>query len=299
MPSSDQLETPELLLRKTQSSHWYVEWMDAFSAHFHAVKKAIAAKTTPFQQVEIYETPKFGRLLVLDGDPQSSAFDEDIYHEALVHPALVTHPNPKNVLILGGGEGATLREVLRHSKVEKAVMVDIDGEVVDLCRKELPSYSKGAFEDRRTQLVIDDANKFLKDTSIRFDVVISDLTLPYPDTPSEGLVTEAFFGLIKNKMTPDAVFAMQASRTERGMNALFIHNIGVLKKIWKIVRPYHAFIPSFYSDWGYILASDKCDPIKLVPETVDQRLSAFSSSLHYYDGLLHPAMFTLPKELRC
>src|SRR5205085_12596997 len=124
-------------------------------------------------------------------------FDQDIYHEVLVHPALVPFPNPRSVLILGGGEGATLREALRHPGIEKAVMVDIDGEVVEICRKEIPRYSEGAFEDSRATLIIDDAKKYLETTRETFDCVISDLTEPNPDTPTHGLLTEAFFNMIK------------------------------------------------------------------------------------------------------
>lgn len=298
MSPLNQLDHPELLQKKGQNTHWYIEWMNSNAAHLHGLQKVVIAQKTRYQYVEIYQTVTFGKFLVLDGDPQSSEHDEDIYHEVLVHPALVSHPNPKTALILGGGEGATLREVLRHPSIEQAVMVDIDEEVVDLCKKELSSYSKGAFEDSRTKLIIQDANEFLRKTPDQFDTAISDLTLPYPNTPSEGLVTEEFFRAIKNRMKPDGVFAMQASRTERGMNQLFKHNIQTLKKIWKFVCPCRAFIPSFYSEWGFIVASDQHDPLKVSRETIDQRLGSFSSQLRYYDGLLHPALFVLPKELR-
>ena len=108
---------------------------------------------TEFQQVEIVESELFGRSLVLDGKTQSTERDEHIYHESLVHPAMAIHENPKQVFIAGGGEGGTLREVLSHRSVEKAVMVDLDPDVVNLCRQYLPKHHQGSFEDQRTTLI--------------------------------------------------------------------------------------------------------------------------------------------------
>lgn len=291
--------TLPLLEEKKTSWHWYVEWMSATSAHLHGVEKILHSSQTPFQKLELYQTRDFGKLLVLDGDPQSSEHDEDIYHEALVHPAMVTCSQPpKRVLIFGGGEGATLREVLRHPSVEKAVMVDIDDSVVKLCKKELPSYSDGAFEDRRTELLIQDAREYVRKTSEKFDCVISDLTEPFPDSPSQGLLTEEFFQTVKKVLQPNGVLAMQASHAVRGKNRLYIHFINTLKKVWPIVRPYRAFVPSFYSEWGFILASDKNDPLKMTAQTIDEKLRPIASHLKFYDGPTHHAIFTPLKELR-
>lgn len=278
--------------------HWYVEWMGPHAAHFHGVQQVLFAGESPFQKIHVYKTHPFGKLLVLDGDPQSSEFDEDIYHEVLVHPALVTHPEPRSVLILGGGEGATLREVLRHPSVEKVIMVDIDQTVVDLCKKELPEYSKGAFEDPRVTVYYEDANRFLEKTAGTFDCVISDLTEPFPDSPSAGLLTAQFFSRVKSRMARDGVFAMQGSHAARGKNELHIRHVRTLKPIWNTVRPYRAFVPSFYTEWGFILASDRFDPLKLSAEEVDRKLSGFARNLRYYDGLIHQAIFTVTKELR-
>ncbi len=281
-----------------EGNTYYVEWMGDKGAHLHHTRKNLYEAQTTFQHLNLYETFGFGKLLVLDGEPQSSEFDEDIYHEALVHPALVLSRNPESVLILGGGEGATLREVLRHLTVKKATMVDIDGEVVSVCKKELPGHSKGAFDDPRATVIIDDAIKFLKETTERFGCVISDLTEPDPETPSQGLLNEELFRLIKSKMKADGVFAMQASHATRGKNARHLQYISILKKVWKIVRPYRVFIPSFYSEWGFVLASDALDPLTLSAEEIDKKLAPIASALRYYDGRIHHAIFTPPKELR-
>lgn len=291
-------ETTLVVPSKKECRHWYVEWQENDSAHYHGVERQIFHGESPYQVIDIYQTKKFGKLLVLDGDPQSSEHDEDIYHEALVHPALVTHPNPRAILILGGGEGATLREALRHPQIEKIVMVDIDATVVDVCKKELPAYSNGAYDNPKVRLLIDDANKYLKETNEKFDCVISDLTEPFPESPTHGLLTKEFFTLVKSRMSADGVLAMQASHAGRGMNRLYLHHLQTLKGIWKTIRPYRAFIPAFYSEWGYILASDAHDPLVSTWQKIDEKLKPFASQLRYYDGRIHHAIFTPPKELR-
>jgi spermidine synthase len=112
-------------------------------------EEVLAAGRTPFQEYEIFVSSLWGMALILDGRLQSAELDEFVYHEALVHPALVAHPDPRRVLVMGGGEGATLREVLRHRPVSRAVMVDLDGELVEVCRRHLPSFHEGAFDDPR------------------------------------------------------------------------------------------------------------------------------------------------------
>src|SRR4051794_12198639 len=156
----------------------------------YEVTRVLAQATTAFQDVEIAETRAFGRALFLDGQPQSAVADEYVYHEALVHPALVSHPDPKRVLIAGGGEGATLREVLRHPGVERAVMVDIDGELVDLCREHLAEMHHGAFDDPRADVVIGDALAYLREHDERFDAVVIDLTDPSEEGPIGELYGE-------------------------------------------------------------------------------------------------------------
>ncbi|MEM4204315.1 MAG: methyltransferase domain-containing protein, partial [Candidatus Methanomethylicaceae archaeon] len=154
------------------------------------------------QQIDVLETEAFGRCLILDGRVQSAQSDEFVYHEALVHPAMVTHPDPRTVLILGGGEGATLREVLRHRTVERAVMVDIDPQVIEVSRRYLPEWSDGAFDDPRAELRIEDAVRYLQETRDRFDIIISDLTEPEPGTPSEPLLSREMFAAMRDCLKP-------------------------------------------------------------------------------------------------
>src|SRR6202171_6546069 len=161
---------------KTEHSQWYVEQFSPTELHQHAIEEISYACRTPYQSVAVMRTAAFGKMLVLDGDTQSSQADEKIYHESLVHPAMASVDDRSEVLILGGGEGATLREVLRDPSVRRCTMVDIDGQVVELAKQYLPEWSDGAFDDPRARVIIGDALRFIKEDGDRYGVVISDLT---------------------------------------------------------------------------------------------------------------------------
>lgn len=158
---------------------WFSEPLSKDLYQVSSIKKLEFSGKSDFQECDVMELGSFGRCLVLDNKMQSSECDEFIYHESLVHPAMLTHPNPKRVFIGGGGECATAREILRHSSVEQVIMVDIDGYVVDLCKKHLPSYHQNCFEDKRFKLIVDDAKKILEESpDDSFDVIIMDLADP-------------------------------------------------------------------------------------------------------------------------
>jgi spermidine synthase len=143
------------------------------------IEKEIFSGKSEFQKIEIFQAKEFGKILVLDGFVQLSTKDEFVYHEMLVHPAMICHKNPKNVLIIGGGDGGALREVVKYPARE-IYLVDIDKKVIEVSKKYLPSVSKGAFDDKRLKIFIEDASKFIKKYKNFFDVIIEDLTDPSP-----------------------------------------------------------------------------------------------------------------------
>ena len=149
-------------------SKWLHDEVSPDLVQLHSIKQVIYSGQTEFQSVDIIDTGSFGICLVLDGKIQSSERDEFIYHEALVHPAMLSHARPETVFIAGGGEGATLREVLFHSMVKRAVMVDIDEEVVKICQKFLPDHSRGSFQDKRIELHHVDARDYLTKSGDKF-----------------------------------------------------------------------------------------------------------------------------------
>lgn len=260
--------------------------------------KIIYEGRTKYQLVHIFANKVFGKMLFLDKKIQSAQVDEFIFHECLVHPAMLLHPEPKKVLILGGGEGATLREVLKHSSVKKAIMVDIDRELVDLCRQYLPEWSQGAFDDERTQLYFQDARHFVNKIKERFDVVISDLTEPLEGGPSVYLFTREFFSRIAATLTDDGIFVLQAGSADPSYHCFLASCARTLKEVFPIVRPYWTFVFSFSLPWGFILAAKKYDPLALSDKEINDRFRRrHLQRLNYLHPQLYAPIFVLPRYL--
>jgi spermidine synthase len=278
---------------------WFQDRVSRNLIQLHSIEEVLYRGKTRFQVAEIIRTGSFGKCLVLDGKIQSSEADEFIYHEALVQPAMVTHPCPEIVFIAGGGEGAVLREVLAHKTVKRAVMVDIDEEVVALCQKILPDYSQGSFQDKRTELVYTDARDYLANSGELFDIIIIDLPDPIEEGPAYRLYTQEFYKLVRDRLTVDGIISVQAgsaSLTEL-LNLASVNK--TLKSVFPVVSPYQLNVPCFGGPWGFCLASLKLDPLKLSPFEVDRRISGRQLiHLRFYDGLTHQGIFSLPKYLR-
>jgi spermidine synthase len=283
-----------------QSYKWFFEPTTAVEGHMHAIKRTIVETQTKFQHVEIMETPAYGKVLVLDGRIQSSQGDEFIYHEALVHPGMLAAESaPRSGLVIGGGEGATLREMLRYPSMAHAVMVDIDGEVVDLCKKHLPEMHQGAFEDARTELRHEDARVYLEKTSERFDFISIDLVEPLEEGPACLLFTKEFYTLVRDRLTPGGAMTMQAGMTKVGELGFFSAIHRTLREVFPVVAGYQTFISCFGTPWGFITATKKVDPMKQDRATVDRLIAdRIKGLLAYWDGHTHQHAFYLPKHIR-
>ncbi len=278
---------------------WFIDELSRDLVQIHGIKRILHDTTTKFQHAQIAETRTFGICLILDGKIQSGAKDEFIFHESLVHPAMLAHPDPQDIFIAGGGEGATLRDVLMHSTVKKAVMVDIDEEVVRLCRKYLPTFHRGAFDDRRAQVLYDDARKYIAETKSRFDVAVIDLVDPMEGGPASLLYSREFYQLVKNKLKPGGIMVVQSGQSGWINLQNFCAINRTLKGIFKIVCPYQVYVPSFVDMWGFHTASDNLDPTRLSPREINNRIALrLSGNLRSYDGIAHRGLFSLPKRLR-
>ncbi|MCL4458567.1 MAG: fused MFS/spermidine synthase [Chloroflexi bacterium] len=263
------------------------------------IENVLYGGQTRFQFIEVLDTTPYGLSLFLDEKLQSAELDEFIYHEALVHPSLVTHPNPQTVLIAGGAEGATLREVLKHSTVRRAVMVDIDEEAVRICQEYLPSWSKGAFQDRRVELLHLDARRYLEDTREVFDVIIVDVTDPIAGGPSCLLFTKEFYQLAYDRLGDDGLLATQAECINLNDLDYYLAIVNTLRSVFPIIFPYQAGIPSYGETWGFVSASKRYNPADLTKEMTDHILQERRClDLRYYDGLTHYSLSFLPKYLR-
>ena len=283
---------------KTELWHWYVEEFTPTEQHHHAVERVYYAGRTPFQSIGVIQTPVFGKMLILDGDTQSSQHDEKIYHESLVHPALAATRDRSEVLILGGGEGATLREALRHPDVRRVTMVDIDGEVVELSKHYLPEWSNGAFDDPRARVIVGDALKFLAEDRDRYGTIVSDLTEPLEDSPSNPLFCDAVFAQIKARLADGGVYVLQASTAGFHNMSLHAKMARTLRAYYKNVRSFYTHVPAFDNDWAFIVCSDDVDPALLDEAAIDAYCAQLRGENFFYDGETHRRLFALPRYLR-
>ncbi len=265
---------------------WYFQSM-------FKVNKVIAYERSRYQEIALIEIEGFGRALVIDNLIQSTEKDEHIYHESLVHPAMVLHPNPRRVLILGGGEGATLREVLKHDSVEEAVMVDIDEVVVEFSKKYLEYMHQGSFYDKRAKVVIMDGLKYVRETpSNSFDVVILDLTDPYASEVAKPLYSIESFKEIDRILRRDGVVITQAGNSFF-YNKSYDYVYENMKQVFRYIAEYWVWVPSFTYTCNFILASQEHDPYRLTTEEFNDRLRKRNVTTRFIDGKKYRALLEM------
>ena len=278
---------------------WFHDGLTPDLGMVHKVESFLYSGQSAYQTIEVIKTRSFGTCLVLDGKIQSSEADEFVYHEALVQPVMVTHPSPRRVLVAGGGEGATLREVLKHHTVERVTMVDLDDEVVKVCRQYLPSFSAGAFDDPRTELIVGDARAHMQQSTQQYDVIIIDLPDPLQAGPAQLLYTREFYSFVRNRLAPGGAMTVQSESSRWYDLDAFAAIVRTLQDVFAVVSPYQIHMPSFSSLWGFTIASDTLKPAAILPEEVDARISSrVSGELRAYDGLTHKGMFAIAKHIR-
>jgi len=283
---------------KTQTWHWYVEEFAPSEQHHHAIDQLYYSGHSEFQQIAVLRSPVFGKMLVIDGDTQSAQADERIYHEALVHPALAGAADASEVLIVGGGEGATLREVLRCPGVRRCTMVDIDATVLELSKAHLPEWSAGAFDDARARVVVGDALGFMRDNDERYGVIISDLTEPLEDSPSNPLFNDAVFELIKSRLDEGGIYVLQASTGACHNAALHCKMARTLRRHYANVASFTTHVPAFDTEWAFLACSDRVDVGGIDAERIDAYCAKLSGESFFYDSITHRRLFALPLYLR-
>jgi len=221
------------------------------------VKEVYLVAKSQYQTIKVVDLDVFGRSLILDGVMQSAECDERIYHESLVHPALCAHPNPKAVFIAGGGEGATAREVLRFRSVERCVMVDIDDVVIDCSKSYLKQHHNGAFDDPRLHLVLGDAEKYIRETNEKFDVIVMDLPDPQEGGPCWRMYTKEFYEILSNRLNPGGVLVSQCGPSSPYFAPKVFSPVqNTMKAVFKYVRPYSSYLPSSLDTYGFTLVSN-------------------------------------------
>ncbi len=261
-------------------------WYRYEGEHLHSER-------SPYQQVDVYETASFGRVLVLDGLLQTTERDEFCYHEMLVHVPLLTMEAPRRVLIIGGGDGGSLRHALMHPSVERAVMCEIDERVVAVCRRWLPSVSAGAFDDPRAELVFDDGVAFVARSDERWDAVIVDSSDPVG--PGVGLFRAPFYRRVREHLAPGGVLAIQACSPffqPRELHDAYRN----LREAFPEVRLYLGAVPTYPGTlWAYALAGES---LTIDPEAARRRAEERKLQTRYWSPELHGAAFALPALVR-
>ncbi len=280
---------------------WFVEFFTPGELHAHRALEVLETSSTAFQEAALIKTHTFGKVLVLDGETQSSQYDEAFYHESLVCPALLAHPAPKTALILGGGEGATARDILNDRGIERVVMADIDYNILRFAEKHLESWHRGAFADPRLRLLAQDARKCVENTSLKFDLVYSDLPSPIEGGPAYALYTLEFYRRMKKILAPGGIFAMQAGPGTPLQFDLHPAIYNTLRKVFRFVGSYTAFIPSYDMPWTFLYCTDlpARAPAGLNAAALDLAAAErLKRPLKYSDGLTITGAFCLPKYYR-
>lgn len=283
---------------------WFLEVESPFRLSLTGGEGPTVSVQTRYQRLDLLRLSGFGLCMILDGRMQLAESDEWIYHELLVHPACVIHGDPRRAIVLGGGDGCALRELLRYSNVEEIVLVDIDEEVLAVSKEHLLPLNRGALSDSRVRLVCSDALEFLsKDTGL-YDVIISDLTEPFDPTEpgtvlSSHLYSPEFYQTIRQCLTPEGVFVCQTGgilwQPEHDIYPKGI--IGGLQEQFEHVATCYEFIPSFAELWSITLAAAR--PLDKTAGEVDEALERLGvKGLKYYDGISHQRAFSAPPMIR-
>lgn len=256
------------------------------------VERTLHVEQSPYQKVEVFETTRFGRMLAIDGLFMTSEKDEFYYHEMLVQPAMCMVAKPKDVLIIGGGDGGSAREVLRHPDVERCVLIEIDEAVVRASKEWLPTIGR-AWDDPRLDTRFADGVAFVKESEgAAFDVVLVDGSDPVG--PAEVLFTEEFFRGCQRLLKPGGAVALQ-SESPVYFRDTFVETQKKLSKIFKTVRPYFGPVPIYSGGiWSWTLCSDTVDPL----EPVEARVEAMTEGSQIYNADIHRAVFAVPNYLR-
>jgi spermidine synthase len=274
-----------------------VEESDPYDRYAFRIRGVRHGGRTAHQEVLIADTYGYGLALFLDGVIQSSEEDEALYHELLAQPALLRHPEPRDVLIIGGGEGAVLREVLAHRSVRACTMVDIDRELVELSRTHLSKWHRGAFEDPRGRLVIADGRRFLEGDEGLYDVVVIDVVDMLDNGPAQSLYTRQFYELLKQRLRPGAIVAVQGLEFSFTDDKQHVALARTLRTVFSEVHSYSALIPSFLGGWGFLIASDWFRPRDWATADIDRAIEArLGPWLDHVSGDFLKACFVHCKE---
>ncbi len=256
------------------------------------LNKSLLRNSSKYQKIQVLDTERFGKVLVLDGIIQTTTEDEFIYHEMMTHIPLLSLPSPLQILIIGGGDGGILREVLKHKSVKKATLVEIDKKVIDYSKRYLSSICKDSFANKKTELIIGDGAKFIKNTKYMYDVIIIDSSDPIG--PAQVLFQKEFYTDLRSALKKDGIMVRQCGSSFLQKDEI-VDNFKKAKKIFKYTAVYNASVPTYIGGFfNLMFCSQKIDPKKLSLKTIETRYSKLNGRTKYYNPEIHLASFKLP-----
>ena len=255
----------------------------------------VEALQTEYQLIEVFDTAVLGKLMRIDGANMTSERDEFFYHENLVHPAAIAHSDPRNVLIIGGGDGGSSEEILKHPSVKRVVLVELDQTVIEMARRHFSAVHHDVFDNPKLEVRIMDGGTFVRETQERFDLIFLDLT--DPTGPAAALYTEVSFVALKGALISGGALVLH-------MGSPFSHpqrvadTVARLRSVFTRTKPYFVHIPIYGSQWGFAIASDNLD-IDITAAEVERRLNDRNiTDRQFYNGEMHRAMLALPEYVR-
>lgn len=262
---------------------WVTEYQTPSLGFSCKAKETLRVEKTSFQHLSVIDTEQFGRMLFLDGMVMTSDKDEFVYHEMITNVALNSHPRPENVLIIGGGDGGALREVVRHPRVKKATLVEIDDRVIQASRDFFPGLSV-SFDDNKSQVIVGDGVKYIKEHKEDFDIIIVDSTEPVG--PAVQLFSSEFYRDCFNALKSDGMLVVQSESPFFNEEVIKMAYAGI-KQSFPITKLYLANIPTYPSGlWSFTIGSKKYDP--------ENAISVDDNKWKYYNEDTHRASFKLP-----
>jgi len=272
------------------------EWLNPDSGWFTRAGQRLEKFRSRFQEIEVYDTPDFGRLFRLDGSFMSSERDEFFYHENLIHLAAITHPEPKSALIIGGGDGGSAKELLKHPSIDKIVLAELDERVLAISRQYLQAVHRGALDHPKVEIHITDGLTYVRDCRDTFDLIVFDLT--DPGGPSAPLYSTEFYAACQARLAPGGALMLHVGAPV-AQALRFRDTIRTLRTVFRVVRPYTLHIPLYGALWGMACAADSLDPLHLPAAQVDSRLRERGiADLRYYNGDTHQAVLAQPNFMR-
>jgi spermidine synthase len=269
------------------------EWLNPDAGFSFRASRLVEKGQSDHQHYEVWETPQLGKLFRLDGAFMTSEEDEFVYHENLVHVPAIAHPHPTRALVIGGGDGGSSEELLKHPSMEMVHLVELDAKVIEIAKRHLPRVHNGVFDNPKLKVDVRDGAAYLRQTEARYDLVVLDLTDPVG--PSEALYTEAFYRSCQRVLRPGGAVVLHIG-APYFQQRVVKRNIANLKAVFKLVRPYAMPIPIYGAYWGMAVASDLLDPLDVSADEVERRLLARGiTDLRYYTGATHQAVFVWPR----